>query len=57
MTRIQQHRVRDYLSRLILRGDSLDRGQLDVCMEASPDMHDCVLEILYKIDTALIGGK
>lgn len=52
----QQWRIRDNLSRLVLWSDSLDYGQLDVCVEESAEVHDCVLEILLKIGTALVKG-
>ncbi|KAF7509266.1 hypothetical protein GJ744_008160 [Endocarpon pusillum] len=55
-TALQQRRIRDNLSRLVLWSDSLDHGQLDVCVENSAEVHDCVLEILLKIGTALVKG-
>ncbi|ERF70930.1 hypothetical protein EPUS_06715 [Endocarpon pusillum Z07020] len=55
-TVLQQRRIRDNLSRLVLWSDSLDHGQLDVCVERSAEVHDCVLEILLKIGTALVKG-
>ncbi len=55
-TELQQRRIRDNLSRLVLWSDSLDHGQLDVCVDKSAEIHDLVLEILLKIGTALVKG-